>query len=1340
MSMISNDHLYHLSLILEGESPLLLPRPLYCISLYHLFLFRFEYQQNVNIKFTLSEPQPTDGLLIKGHFRTITLGIFGVPTDLKNIIVKESPPIFEQVDHSISFKVNVSESGSPQSSVSTEPGRVKDTIRAKDLEPLLSKLASALAQRNSVKPSTESPPKVGEWPKERQILTSRSSDGNRDEEKLSYHRKRPYLSPVQSPASSPSDTSLRSSNNIKSFKRRDIPASPCSSRSRSPRHTQSRSRSPWHKSQPSDRYSSPRRRSPPTSHLSISSSKVSPHHEPYKWKRRRVSPPLSPIPPSVHKSVASLSNENSYHGFDKIDFQPETILPVNKDLLEEISPEHSIAGSDWENISEDENLDDISSLDGNDGVTSGPADQGSEALESISSEEEYFEVNNVEESDYLSSFNSSEICDYDPIWKFDPYSAEFSPLKSLHDPAETDYCRNQMCPKSEEKSINLISLLADRDSRNQKWIESMEDIAKGIEFLPLTDENRKILFDWLVDALDVDIASKQLLIPSKVRQIKAGIKLVNSLFATHEGHIVKLLELQVSKILTSLIEGQNIPLPLKLLVIRSFDTLCDTVIGIEHLLTVKFTNENHQLNNKSSTYYQYLLKILLKKPSIRLTVAIESLLNKIHFYLFVKKFNTTVKSGNYSVPLISSFLKKIGEEFVSMSHKCTQKPRYLPVSCFFEQKDHRSDCYTSFYNWSNHYDLIESMTSIICNSEITKHLIQDVVDLLKAFFSTESFPRFLLSQKNCSKLTRLFQTLLQEEQLIKEHTGFVIHSLYLLQVYQLIDILQLAISSKEFCPIDSCDDPLLCSTFSKLYFLSRTAIGQDCVIEVLTTAPFFEVILPFLALKNVEKDDDKLAKSVCANYAAELCTLVVQSSNENLLQFYASYGQLLCKVSKETPISSLTSLVSWLSPLDEIKSFDYSEECFKELCLLLKNHADAASKLKENEVFKPSPQVITILRILKHLCLPSRTVEGSASSLHSTELKYNYALMQIFSHDALSSILTLLHKLAETLLRPSHQSPALVGNQGTFVINFITPSILLVKSILKSLIIARGKDFRDISPIPVMLKLYSVMYLFPSSSFSYSASRKIVKEVVDVLMLYTGLILTPTESDPETLSKSIWSKMLKGLLDYTFSLPMTFIHGLSLLSELLPLPLPFQSQTALTEEEETRLISIRKLWSAHLLGLSSDIEKLITSFVFCSSPIIQQLLRRVCVQISDLSSPASTLIVRSVLEALLETFPSTSNNGSLSSLIYVLSLLSFLITHPSFKMAFIHTMHIGGKLDEKYFAIVGRLLALLNPSAAKSIDKQLNALILKFLHSLCDSSIFLNSKSGPPSSLQIVSI
>jgi hypothetical protein len=88
------------------------------------------------------------------------------------------------------------------------------------------------------------------------------------------------------------------------------------------------------------------------------------------------------------------------------------------------------------------------------------------------------------------------------------------------------------------------------------------------------------------------------------------------------------------------------------------------------------------------------------------------------------------------------------------------------------------------------------------------------------------------------------------------------------------------------------------------------------------------------------------------------------------------------------------------------------------------------------------------------------------------------------------------------------------------------------------------------------MALYSVMCSV-SGSLS-SIAQKIQNEIVDVLMAFTRPVLQTTDTE-EAINNSVWLLMLKELLQYTMSRPQFFLGGLSLLSELLPIPLPINT-------------------------------------------------------------------------------------------------------------------------------------------------------------------------------------
>ena len=96
------------------------------------------------------------------------------------------------------------------------------------------------------------------------------------------------------------------------------------------------------------------------------------------------------------------------------------------------------------------------------------------------------------------------------------------------------------------------------------------------------------------------------------------------------------------------------------------------------------------------------------------------------------------------------------------------------------------------------------------------------------------------------------------------------------------------------------------------------------------------------------------------------------------------------------------------------------------------------------------------------------------------------------------------------------------------------------------------------------------------------------------------------------MSKSLWTLMVKELFGYVVTAPYTFLSGLVLVSELLPLPLPIQTKQPLSENEALIAVNQRKLWGAHLLPLASEIQEILKNLSGSACQPLQQLLRRAC--------------------------------------------------------------------------------------------------------------------------------
>ena len=70
------------------------------------------------------------------------------------------------------------------------------------------------------------------------------------------------------------------------------------------------------------------------------------------------------------------------------------------------------------------------------------------------------------------------------------------------------------------------------------------------------------------------------------------------------------------------------------------------------------------------------------------------------------------------------------------------------------------------------------------------------------------------------------------------------------------------------------------------------------------------------------------------------------------------------------------------------------------------------------------------------------------------------------------------------------------------------------------------------------------------SALGYHLSRKVCQDILTILTMYT--------------SSGVWQEMVKEVFKYIPSAPHTYMPGLEILSQLLPLPLPMQTQSLLT--------------------------------------------------------------------------------------------------------------------------------------------------------------------------------
>ena len=399
------------------------------------------------------------------------------------------------------------------------------------------------------------------------------------------------------------------------------------------------------------------------------------------------------------------------------------------------------------------------------------------------------------------------------------------------------------------------------------------------------------------------------------------------------------------------------------------------------------------------------------------------------------------------------------------------------------------------------------------------------------------------------------------------------------------------------------------------------------------------------------------------------------------------------------------------------------------------------------------------------------------------ELKYAYAVVQLFSHDILSLLVGVLLKLCQAYEQPTIHTPILAGPQGSLLLFVVHPSLKLIRRLLSQLIRCRDTDFRDLTAVPVLLQTYALVCAVPASCLHHAKVAECCSEIIATLLAYSQPLLqteavgsaavpgkTSSATPEDALSRSLWTQMVQEILKFISSCsgPAAFITGLQVLNEILPLPLPLMrkgtgsstTSQLLSESHVQEILNARKLWSVHLHILGPQIQQVVR-LLCCSGPLLMQLLRKVCVQIADLSATTALVIARAALDAVLASCsvrqepspvppPTTpgpnikaeeNDKDSLvaalpTSLVCsahsprVLNFLSAIIPHAPIKAAVLQLCLARQKSDDKYADFLQCLCLILNSVSAGPAHVQSQESVVSIFQALLDADVCLLAPAG----------
>ncbi|RXM27031.1 Protein virilizer-like [Acipenser ruthenus] len=1016
--------------------------------------------------------------------------------------------------------------------------------------------------------------------------------------------------------------------------------------------------------------------------------------------------------------------------------------------------------------------------------------EGDDGYEQISSDEEaMLEHESYKFPSFDINYTPEDLASV-PTMQYDPYERDIRPMLYFNPPYRTtfeievnkmkDSDLHEDASGAAEPSAKLIELLElYREDRGAKWVMALEEVpgllVKGLSYLQVKDSTHshlRQLVDWTMHALCLQAALSQP-IALNVRQLKAGTKLASSLAECGSQAVVALVESGIINRLFELLFAEHVSSSLKLNTLKSLDSLISISEGMEAFL-------NCPLEGQERSGYQKLVDLILLDQTVRVVTAGTAIVQKGHFYEILSDLQKTAsqvgeiippppsntepepdssleKTGKEEEgdleapmdmdPLLESYIINEGdiEKLISMlyellhlmetaTHTMIQPPvKSFPTTARITGPPERDDPYPVLFRYMHSRHFLESLTVVLSVPATSLHpgVLQAVKDLLRFLAQTQKGLLFLMAEHDAtSVLTRVLTQITEQEPdegIQVDSSGEDPFAVWLMQALHALQCVAELFDhfGGEAC-IEEGDSTELLGILHSLYLISFNSTGRSAVSHVLSSDQNFSCLLTLLDHYSKEGlGETKSRKSVTYNYACMLVLLVVQSSND--VRMLEHYGAPLLKVCKADENNvKLQELSKWLEPLEKLQ---FEINCIPILIEYIKQNLD-------NLITQEGAGLMTALRILCQIACTPPAVEAGQQK----DLKWNLAVIQLFSAEGMDTFIKILQKLNSILIQPWR----LHGNMGTslqrsMIVSVACNTLRLLKCMLTELLRSGSFEFKDTRVPSTLVALHMVLCSIPLSGRLDSEEQKIQSEIIDILLTFTQGVNEQATDTEETLANNTWSLMLKEVLSTVLKTPEGFFSGLALISELLPLPLPMQTTQAIAPQDIAVALNTRKLWSMHLHVHAKLLQDIVRSFSGTTCQPLLHMLRRVCVQLCDLASPTALLIMRTVVELIaeeLEAPPEGKEKACTVETTRLFALLDSLVSHRACKVAVLHLLSGASKGDEKFPELFPSILGLLQPTGDNNMHQQHCAeFIATVIQSLCDQDIALIVTSPSESSV-----
>lgn len=399
-----------------------------------------------------------------------------------------------------------------------------------------------------------------------------------------------------------------------------------------------------------------------------------------------------------------------------------------------------------------------------------PIDDGSESptieqFEPILSDEEIGDEAESFEIDY-------DINEYDEILKiFNPFEDELKRFEMENNNPTAHQLSMEKEFDAAVKIIHKFNSRSDKFSCNEFlninpdgkecWVHFAEQLIQSMNQFNndsfFRNENNKFIseiikdeivkmtiYDWIKIGLNFEFALSQPQPGYKIRHIKAGVRLIEVLLCYDDiaDLILNQNQFDVFSQLLSTYDQKHMALSIKLMILKAIHSSIDSKVAIEYFLNDDF-NENG---------YRMILKKLENNPLTRIKFALKSLIKKVNLYESLKTVRDVVQSQVES--MVKDHSAEINEADLIMLKSClneiyaaltydtisySQPKRFLPVSAKFDCGVDVTGYNSVYVGFLSHFKVnafLESLLFLLTHQYCIKNFaIVKVYDILKRLLS-----------------------------------------------------------------------------------------------------------------------------------------------------------------------------------------------------------------------------------------------------------------------------------------------------------------------------------------------------------------------------------------------------------------------------------------------------------------------------------------------------------------------------------------------------------------------------------------------------------------------------